>query len=402
MTTVMPTRHQIMSIVTSGSIKVSMTKNVYLIIVSILVILILSLLFFFVLPSFNFNNNTNDAVDVPLAENNSEDVVPALNRLYSNDGSTVASKFATARSIEEQGRAYADSARAVYETVKEEDGLSANEQANVDYRIALTYVHSDPEKAINEFKKIIDNDDYPDQQKAYAAQRMLVIWHFNRSVYEIDILPIIFAGNPYSDLLVEEDLNQSLINLAEFSLTFGSAPYSESRLAASKASQFVDGSDVEVREALLVEILEHFDSIDAYFERNRNVPTNASQEPWVRVNTADTMGQLAYAGVEDSIEDFASEYERAIGLNLDSPLEASLGFRYAWFAAAVENKDGGRSWASSQPYLARSLEIVDEHPGVISWLISRKDIPESPSRKMALILREKSPEFDAYLTANGW
>lgn len=114
---------------------------------------------------------------------------------------------------------------------------SKEAEAGAKYMLAGAYVESDIKKAIDIFKEIAADKDYPKIRRARAVTAMANLFMLNART-DGELLKLIFSGEPYSSFVTpDQDLESAVRKLYEYASEIYVIPYSEFRIAEWYAKQ---------------------------------------------------------------------------------------------------------------------------------------------------------------------
>lgn len=180
--------------------------------------------------------------------------------------------------------------------------------SNIQYKLSITETQSDPVSAVNRLKSIIENNKNTDLDRAYAAQRLGLLYYRNS---DRSLLPIIFSGEPYAGFYDEDDIFISLRKLFEYSSSFYPVAISELRAAAWYAQAMTN--DPSLSSVYLPIVEKKLANADLDIERTKYI-----EGPDSLINEALSLKARVYAALHRSGYDY--DYETAMQLAISTAL----------------------------------------------------------------------------------
>lgn len=292
-----------------------------------------------------------------------------------------------------------DAARTLYlEALKNVRG--PEQEAQILYKIALTETQSDPRSATVRLKSIVVDAGYPDIQRAYAAQRLGLMFY---SVDDKDYLVSqIFADEPYATFYQEGDTLLALRRLFDYASTFYPLAHAELQSAAWYANEIKYADDTnraELAEQYLPIIEQKLANADRDIERMLPLSNPRTLIPGAMYWKAAVTARLDIAGL-------AFDGERAFREALDYILlegtpeeEAYARYGYAVYLFTDSDKEGSEEEARAifQPV----IENIDDYPAIKRLLADeRGDVLEQ--KDMLVNIAQSWEEFKNILILLGW
>lgn len=214
------------------------------------------------------------------------------------------------------------------------DARNSGEEGQILYKISIAETHGDPFEAIDSLKKVIEDPAQSHRQRAYAAQRLALIY-YRRS--DPTLFEKIFEDEPYASFRVNGEVDESLKNIFEYASFFYPLAVAELRAASWYANElkFASMSDNQNDfETLMFEYLPIIENkirnAEEDIRRTQNSKDASDLIPEALYLKALTFARLNFAGIERNYE---VEYKRAIEYALASGIIGSDGSaRYSYAA----------------------------------------------------------------------
>lgn len=276
--------------------------------------------------------------------------------------------------------------------------LDADQEGQILYKIALTETHSDPQTAIGRLKGIIKGELYSDVQKAYAAQRLALMFYRNS---DPELVPIIFAGDPYAGFYQEGDTALALRRLFDYASSFYPLAISELRSALWYADRIKEASGTEsfdgVRAQYLPTLQQKLADAEHDIERTKDLKQAGSLIPEALYLKAVVYARLASAGLN---YDWEQAMQEALNTALVVGGRGSDGSaRYAYAMNLFLYEDGREQEAFD--LLTTMVENIDSYPTFKRMFENEKD--NVLGQREALVqLANAWPEFESLLISLGW
>lgn len=324
------------------------------------------------------------------------ETIPTVADLYTErSGNT----FLLADNTLRRGRSFFTTARTLFEQSISE-AQTIEQAAHIKYKIALTYTHEDPKKAIVLMKELVENQQYPPQQKAYALQHMFRMYAYIH--YDSALIPEIFSGDPYSSFFNPDDIPLSFKNFHQYTVSFGSAPISEAALAIWYARE-LNNDSIVLSETLKAEYLSKtkqlLTSIDAYTQGNAEDINNKDLLPITRSIKADIYANLALANVDDYRNKYGDEYVAVIAQSVvDNAAGSAPRQKYAYFSLLMNDS---AEWERARPLFDELIDNIDVYSGMKKvYIDASKDLN---TRKAEFVfVANKYQKFKDLLIGLGW
>lgn len=292
-----------------------------------------------------------------------------------------------------------DRARALYLEALE-NTRGPEQEAQVLYKIALTEIQSDPGSAVARLKAIAANDSYTDIQRAYAVQRLgLMFYYVDDKDY---LVSQIFKDEPYAAFYQEGDALLALRRLFDYASTFYPLAIAELQSATWYANEIKHASDAE-RPALAEEYLplieQKFLNADRDIERTMPLGNARTLIPGAMYWKAAVTARLDIAGLafdgEQAFRD-ALEY-----ISVEGSSEEEAFARYGYAAYLFTDSDQEGSEEEARELFRPVVENIDAYPAVKRMLADeREDVLEQ--KAMIVKMAQSWEEFRNLLILLGW
>ena len=266
-------------------------------------------------------------------------------------------------------------------------------EGQIFYKISLAQTFAQPERAIETLKQIIENETYTDVQRAYATQRLALLYY---RYSKPELFDQIFAGDRYQQFVVEGDVEASLNNLFEYASSFEPLAVAELRSAVWYSEQLLDGES-DARD-------EYLDIIDTKLENatfnisELRLQENASSLiPEALYLRARLLVNLHALGIE---QDYELALEEALGSALASGVAGSDGSaRYMYAIALLQYEEGREEDINRmiQPF----IDNIDSYVAFKRFFEREKGNVLGQQENL-IALSDLNPNFKELLTALGW
>lgn len=247
---------------------------------------------------------------------------------------------------------------------------SPSESAHIKFRLARALEYVDTPAAIRTFKEIVADPTYPDTQKKYALMWLPMI-----ILRTIDDNPLILeealVGEPYSSFR-ETEVNDTLNNFYEYTITFGSTGIAEFAIAQSLAEAVRDGkiTDQIEQDNTKKRITELMAKGKDYTEGARTDSRNSALLPRIYRAQAKANAVAAQLGDPEALQSFDTLFLEAINQGLATKLDGAV--RWDYFRYAYDTF-GESSFEKTQSHLDVLLNNLNEYTGIRNYLVAEKN-----------------------------
>lgn len=325
---------------------------------------------------FLFGTSTNSDLNQPLAES----PLPADNF---NKNFREAERLLNADNMEAAKPFYTEALKYASTPV---------EISSAQYKLSLTETQTDPVSAVARLKGIIEDEVNTDLDRAYAAQRLGLLYYRNS---DPSLLPIIFSGEPYAGFYDKNDVFLSLRKIFEYSSSFYPVALSELRAAIWYAQAIAN--DPSLADAYLPIVETKLTNADLDIERTRYV-----SGPDVLINEALALKARVYAALHRSGYDYDYEtaMQEAITTALASGNTGTDGpARYAYILNLFLYEEGRE--ADIINLLQPMVTNINDYPA-FKRMFERERNNVLNQKKDLVALGEAVPQFKKLLLSLGW
>jgi tetratricopeptide (TPR) repeat protein len=276
------------------------------------------------------------------------------------------------------------------------------EEAQIKLRIAHTVRdQGDMARAVQLYKEITANNEYPPMTQAYAAQAIAVIAGFTR---DAALREEIFKGDKYSALLVKGSIPSSNRNLFEYAASLYPLALSELQVAlwyagalqtnAKENRGFTEDKIAQYRSL----IADRMQLADVDMKRTENNPDDAVLRPEILRVRALTLGALFIAGYE-SREQVDRAFVEAFEANAryGAPGDGNMRLWYGHYLATFKGRRAELVGVISPLYTDPTYRTSR----IGAFLAAERD--NSNGAKTSLVrVATADPGFKEFLISLGW
>ncbi len=363
----------------------------YIAVLSTFLVLLIAIIGFFLYTSNITTPTTNNNQENTFIEEGS------LSTLSQNESYIQAEDFlrnAVGSSREENLR----NAEILY---KEALQLAENpdQEGQILYKISLTQTYSSPEEAVSILKDIAANDSYSNTQRAYAVQRIGLL--FDRNL-DTELLSVIFSGSPYESFYSEGDTVLSFRRLYEYASSFYPLAISELHSAKWYANELkrahINNSPnfENLKNEYVPLINQKLDNAESDIRRTRGSEGASDLIPEALYLKAITFARLSAASLD---YDYESAMRDAINAALIANNNSDMRVRYAYALNLFLYEEGRLNEVRNllEPFW---LDI-DTYPGFKRLFIAEKNNTYNQKGELVDVARS-IPEFKEMLLSLGW
>lgn len=280
-----------------------------------------------------------------------------------------------------------------------------NEQGQIKYKIALSYIESNkPVEAVKLLKEIVRTSNYTDIIKAYSVQQL---GHIVISYNTIEIRNEVFKDEPYKSFLKDADDSLARRRLFEYSSSFYPLGIPELRIANWYAYHVLelvksgkhDKETLQNIEEMKIIIREKLINADKYLASISNDQNAVSYLPEIWYRKGTVLGNLYLSG-DTSFGDPEEAFKKALQYStIIVGMESSAKYSYAIFLAkAYGNKREQDIKALLNDFYVGNKYIKTPTTRMIkgekdNLLGNKNDI---------ILLSEIDPNFKLFLINLGW
>lgn len=266
------------------------------------------------------------------------------------------------------------------------------EVSQAQYKISLTETQTDPKSAISRLKQIIADENNTDLDRAYAAQRLGLLYYRNS---DPALIPVIFSGEPYAAFYTNNDLPLALRRLFEFSSSFYPVALSELRAAIWYAQEIT--LDAQKAEEYLPIIESKLKNADLDIERTRYISGPDSLVTEALSLKARVYAALHRAGYE---YDYETAMQEAMTYALASGVKGADGqARYAYVINLFLYEEDRE--VDILNLLQPMIDNIDEYP-TFKRMFERERNNVLNQKKDLVALGNALPQFKNLLLSLNW
>jgi tetratricopeptide (TPR) repeat protein len=328
--------------------------------------------------------NSNQTTQEPDTQ---EDVYGELSGIYDKSNPTIAEAFSAS------GQGDFSKAGTLFKQARE-SATNPAQEAHLLFLEARAVEQYDRLAAIDLFKEVIKNPDYPSRQKTYAALRLP--FQFT-ATSDVTVLERILSTEPYASMRAPSTA-ETLKNLYEYSLTFG-----DGRLAYAANSQSLSTQEMSVRSENLKRARALFEQGEAELVKAKELSTiidyDSALIPVTYRERARANALMALAGEEQALRDFDRMFAEALSNTLKNKGDGAVRFDTFVYNYLLS---GAPSFVKTEDIIRVLFERIEEYESMDQLFKKERDNVYGSKNLFVSIANEHEPFKTFLMEKAGW